>query len=47
MFFSDWSGILWQVEYHFMSRRRTNPKGKIKQLNFDFLKFNISNYEND
>uniref|UniRef100_A0A8R1Y1Q1 Uncharacterized protein n=1 Tax=Onchocerca volvulus TaxID=6282 RepID=A0A8R1Y1Q1_ONCVO len=21
MFFSDWSGILWQIEYHFMSQR--------------------------
>ncbi|EFO21530.2 hypothetical protein LOAG_06954 [Loa loa] len=21
MFFSDWSGILWQIEYHFMNRR--------------------------
>ncbi|VBB34514.1 unnamed protein product [Acanthocheilonema viteae] len=28
MFFSDWSGILWQVEYHLMNRR-TIPKDSV------------------
>uniref|UniRef100_A0A0R3S1H8 SGNH_hydro domain-containing protein n=1 Tax=Elaeophora elaphi TaxID=1147741 RepID=A0A0R3S1H8_9BILA len=28
IFFSDWSGILWQIEYHFMSRR-TAPKNSL------------------